>query len=222
MVGNRTQLEKTLSGNKMELTGLTGDLVSAGGHGSEAFYVTSARPDEGKTTVAAGMAYGLSLKAEDEVVLIEANINTPEFARMFGLEENPPGLFDYLLGNADMEEIVHRPEGALPPVIAAGSAEAGEVWLNSFEEASFREKLRGLTDRFLYSVFDGDSVLSSTGTAIHAHLFDGVILAVACNRTKWQVVDLARDKLVGYGAHVIGVALNKRKYPIPDAIYPWV
>jgi Mrp family chromosome partitioning ATPase len=184
--------------------------------------VTSARPGEGKTTVAAALAYGLSIKATGKVLLVEANLNAPELSSVFGLDADGPGFFDYLLDEAELDEVVYSDEPTFADFIPAGSTEAGQKWVNTFEEQAFREKLDQLRERYLYAVFDGDSVLSSTGTLVHSHMFDGTILAVECNRTKWQVVDTAKDKLMGYNAHIIGVVLNKRKYPIPNAIYPWV
>jgi Mrp family chromosome partitioning ATPase len=216
------RLQKTLNGNHLELTKLTGNLVSAAGHGARTYYVTSARSGEGKTTVAAALAYGLAIKASGKVALVEANLNSPELHSLCGIEEDAPGFFDFLLGQVQLDEIVYETDPGFASVIPGGSVEAGRQWVNSFEEDEFQNKLAQVKDRFLYSVFDGDSVLSSTGSVVHSHMFDGTIIAVECNRTKWQVVDIARNKLLGYGAHIVGVVLNKRKYPIPDAIYSWV
>ena len=48
---------------------------------------------------------------------------------------------------------------------------------------------------------------------------DGVVIAVECGATKWQVVDLARGKIEQVGGKVLGVILNKRKYNVPRMLY---
>lgn len=220
MTQDEKQLRHILERNKAELSEVTGNLVSvAHGHNVRTLYVTSAHPEEGKTTVAAGLAYGLSMAARREVALVEATLSMPQLHRFAEVDETEVGFFDYLLGDASLDEITHSMGPRFPVLIPAGTSGANEKWIDAFEEAPFREKLEELQDRFLYAVFDGDAVLASTGSAVYSHLFDGVILTVECGSTKWQVAGLARDKLIGYGANVLGVALNKRRYPIPDFIY---
>jgi Mrp family chromosome partitioning ATPase len=218
----KNKLKRTLNGNHLELTKLTGNLVSAAGHKARTFYVTSARPNEGKSTTAAALAYGLAMKTTEEVVLVEANLNSPEMHSLCDVDQDAPGFFDYLLGEAELDDVIYRDAQSFCTLMPGGSAEAGRRWVNTFEEDEFVQKLDRMKEAFQYCVFDGDSVLSSTGTLVHAHLFDGTIMAVECNRTKWEVADVARKKLLGYGAHIVGVVLNKRKYPIPDFIYSWV
>jgi len=48
---------------------------------------------------------------------------------------------------------------------------------------------------------------------------DGVLLVVACERTKWQVLETAQQRLVGSGGKVLGVILNRRKHYIPRFLY---
>jgi Mrp family chromosome partitioning ATPase len=220
MTEEEKELRQILQRNTAELSEITGNLVSvAHGQDVQSLFVTSAHRGEGKTTVAAGIAYGLSMAAKRDVALVEATLCTPGFHLFAEVEETEAGFFDYLLGDVELDEITHNLGSRFPVVIPAGTSGASERWLDAFEEESFREKLKAIQNRFLYSVFDGDAVLAPTGSAVYSHLFDGVVLTVECGNTKWQVAGLARDKLIGYGANVLGVALNRRRYPIPGFIY---
>ncbi len=203
-----------------QLSDVTGNLVSAArGNDIDTVYVTSAHPGEGKTTMAMAMAYGLETTATRRVALVEANMSSPSFGTVFDISSESPGLYDFLLGEADLDEVSHHLEEGDPVIVPGGTRQARNVWLDTYEEERYTERLSELTDEFMYSVFDGDSVITDTGSTIAVREFEATVLTVECGATKWQVASLARDKLVGYGANILGVALNKRKYPIPTAIY---
>ncbi len=203
-----------------QLSDVTGNLVSAArGNDIDTVYVTSAHPGEGKTTMAMAMAYGLETTATRRVALVEANMSSPSFGTVFDISSESPGLYDFLLGEADLDEVSHHLEEGDPVIVSGGTRQARNVWLDTYEEERYTERLSELTDEFMYSVFDGDSVITDTGSTIAVREFEATVLTVECGATKWQVASLARDKLVGYGANILGVALNKRKYPIPTAIY---
>lgn len=56
-------------------------------------------------------------------------------------------------------------------------------------------------------------------TGMLAANVDGVVLIVRANRTKREVLTKA-EKLVRFGGgRVIGTVLNRRSFPIPEAIY---
>ena len=48
---------------------------------------------------------------------------------------------------------------------------------------------------------------------------DGVILVVEAEGTRVAVARAARDALAGSGANLLGVVLNKRRFPVPQTLY---
>lgn len=220
MAGFDRKIRNVLRDKRSQLSEVTGNILSAAkGDDIDSVYITSAHPGEGKTTMAIGMAYGMEVTVKRRVAVIEANISSPSFERVFDISAESAGLYDYLIGDAGIDDITHRMERGDPIVIAGGTKSARNVWLDTYEENRYAGKLRELTDQFTYSVFDGDSVMAATGSTIAVQQFDGTVLTVECGATKWQVASLAKEKLLGYGANVLGVALNRREYPIPNAIY---
>jgi capsular exopolysaccharide synthesis family protein len=76
--------------------------------------VTSAVSGEGKTTVAAGLAYATAL-AGQQVVLIEADLRRPSFQKQFGFQTqfdlgiSKPGLTNVLIGGASLDAALDTP-----------------------------------------------------------------------------------------------------------------
>ena len=94
---------------------------------------------------------------------------------------------------------------------------------HSPEPAAHHQATRGLAaelrQRFDYVLFDSGSVLGTAETSMLAPSVDGVVLVIRANRTKREVVAKA-EKLIRFsGGSVIGTVLNRRTFPIPDAIY---
>jgi len=55
--------------------------------------------------------------------------------------------------------------------------------------------------------------------ALQSFAADGTVLIVEANTTRRQTVREVIDELQISGARVLGVVLNNRTFPIPDAIY---
>lgn len=101
--------------------------------------ITSAILGEGKTTVAANLARAAALSGQ-RVVLVEADLRRPSFARHFDLQTGGPGLTTALVGGRDVRDLLHTgvqgirdlsvlPSGPLPPNSAEmlQSAAMGQV-----------------------------------------------------------------------------------------------
>ncbi len=52
-----------------------------------------------------------------------------------------------------------------------------------------------------------------------AGLCDGVVLVVEARRLRWEVVSKAKQQLQQWNVNVLGVLLNKRRFPVPDWVY---
>ncbi len=75
---------------------------------------------------------------------------------------------------------------------------------------------------FDFVLVDGKSLLASSEVSNIASAVDGFLLVVKCEKTKWEVVQLAQEKLRQSGAQHIGIVLNERKHYVPRAFYRFI
>jgi Mrp family chromosome partitioning ATPase len=87
---------------------------------------------------------------------------------------------------------------------------------NHAAAASFLGELKQKFDLLLIDASPVDISPDSISIARHT---DGVVLVIEAERTRWQVIEHLRNKVVRNGGKVLGIILNKRKYHIPESIY---
>jgi capsular exopolysaccharide synthesis family protein len=162
------------------------------------------------------MAYGLSTNANAKVLLVDGNPYSPKIHELFNVNRSP-GLSDMLLSKAEYNELLIRTEYENLAIIPNGTKVSNMI--DIFRSETFKDKLNFLKQRVDYLILDGPSVLSSSDASVISKHFDGVILVVECEKTRWEVVQLAKDRIDKIGGNILGIILNRRKYYIPKALY---
>jgi tyrosine-protein kinase Etk/Wzc len=167
--------------------------------------VTSAFPDEGKSTVVMNLGFALN-EARRRVVLADTDFLRPTLHRAMKIKTSE-GLVETL-------EAHERREASLAPV-------SDGLWLaprgQSFHPKSrgmlggtrLREVIGEMTTRADFVICDSSPVLLIPDNLLLAGAVDGVILVAKASSTGFR--DLARSKalLEGAGARVLGVVLNQ-------------
>ncbi|MGA9937366.1 MAG: hypothetical protein WA369_14570 [Candidatus Acidiferrales bacterium] len=85
--------------------------------------------------------------------------------------------------------------------------------------ARLRARVSELRAEFDYVLVDAPAVSSCGDGALLGLLTDGVVLVVGCNSTRRETARAAKDNLEAAGVPVLGTVLNRRTYPIPEALY---
>jgi capsular exopolysaccharide synthesis family protein len=211
------RLKTLLTANIKELSSLEGNLLSvAKGKDVKTIFITSCHASEGKTISAISMAYALAAQANAKVLLIDGNLYSPMIHELFNVEP-APGLTDLLLFAMDTTNVIRSTEFAHFAIMPCGSDVFNKFEI--FESEVFRKKLTSLRQTFDYIIVDGHAVFGSSDPAHIAGYFDGIIFVVESERTKWEVLQEARQKISNAGGNILGVILNKRKYHIPEKLY---
>lgn len=210
-------VKKLLSQNMGELSGVQGSIVSAAQNREvRSILVTSSRKGEGKTTAAIGLAYGLSSSASADVLLVDGNFTSPKIHTLFNVTSDP-GLSDLVGGETRLEEVLRKTEDERLALLPQGASLT--TLLDVYRSAGFEETLSSIKKNFDFVIYDCHSVFGSSDASVVARHFDSIALVVECESTRWEVVQMAKDRLESAGGNILGVVLNKRKYYIPQVFY---
>jgi succinoglycan biosynthesis transport protein ExoP len=197
------------------------------GIGGPTILVTSAAPDEGKSTVAASLAAALA-RAGQRVIAVDADLRRPALSTYLGADTDGPGLTDVLQARVALEEALvrvepipvtsnshngHGPEdeeheegrqGQLE-VLPAGrtNSMAGNV-LTPEALAVLIERMDEYAD---YIVLDAPPLLVADALGL-ALLADNVLLVARRGRTTRDQAEWARTTLQGLGVEKISVVLT--------------
>lgn len=203
-----------------ELAVINGNLLSASaGEKLHSLLVTSSIPGEGRTTTCLSMAYALATLTNQRILLVDGHIVKPGIHRHFQLEKTP-GLTDFVLSETPLQDAIHPTQFTNLSLMPCGTEV--EHSMDVFTSPRFKLLKEQALQKFDYLIMDGPAFLSSSDVTVAASHFDGVILVIQSNRTKRDVVKLVSDNITKVGGRVLGVALNRRRYYIPQFLYRWV
>jgi Mrp family chromosome partitioning ATPase len=88
-----------------------------------------------------------------------------------------------------------------------------------FESNQFKGMLNRLKETFDLILIDSPAATEYAEGLVLASKVDGVVLVLAAEETRWQVVDDVARRLNMMGGNVLGTLLNKQRFHIPKAIY---
>jgi capsular exopolysaccharide synthesis family protein len=187
------------------------------GHALTAVAVTSALPEEGKSTVASWYAY-INALAGRRTILIEADLRRPVLAARLEVDESP-GLSDFLLGHADPGEVlrsipIEGPTAEPLAVIPAGPAPAQASELVS--SPKFGEFLGEVAEAYDLVVLDCPPLLPVGDTLSIVPKVDGVMLCVRVGQTTEDQAVAAKNALRRLPTKPSGLVVTGVKPGGPD------
>ncbi len=171
--------------------------------------VTSASPEEGKSTTLANLAVTMA-QAGKKVILVDCDLRRPSQHQIFGLG-NGEGLTtmvvdEQAMKNPPLQEtgidgLQLLPSGPLPP--------------NPSELLSSRrmeEIISFLSEEADIVLFDAPPIIAVTDAAVLSSKVDGVLLVINAGGTKRDHAQSARTSLEKVNARLIGVVLNNVRF----------
>jgi capsular exopolysaccharide synthesis family protein len=188
-------------------------LLTSVGAPPKVILVTSALPEEGKTTTSINCAIVLAQKGA-RVLLIDADLRRPGIHRMLGVVPKA-GLSNVLTGNAVLQQAtVRSPLVSSLFVLAAGTRPPNPAEL--LASMKMGEVLDELREQYDHIVIDTPPTLPVTDAVVMAARADAVILVTRAGSTTKHALRQARDILLQVNAKVSGVLLNAVNFHSPD------
>ncbi len=194
----------------------TSILLSSFGAPPKVVLVTSALPQEGKTTVSANSAVVLAQKG-GRVLLVDADLRRPGVAKALGLKSS--GGLSTLLSGVDTMENVMVPFPGLPflQVLPAGPIPPNPVEL--LGSSVMKDCIARWRNEFDHIIFDTPPCLSVTDSVVLSVEADRVILVARSGQTPKGAVRRASELLLQVNARVMGVVLNAFNFRSTDDNY---
>jgi polysaccharide biosynthesis transport protein len=191
-------------------------LLSNLGAPPKVIMVTSARPQEGKTTTSINTAIVLAQKGV-RVLLVDADLRRPSIHKTLGMGPRS-GLSNVLTGSATLQQTI-----AISPILPNLSImPAGTPPPNPAEllaSSNMRDLIVELRELYDHIVIDTPPTLSVTDAVVLSPRADATILVIRSGQTTKQALRRSRDILMQVNAHVAGVLLNAVDLTSPDYYY---
>jgi polysaccharide biosynthesis transport protein len=172
-------------------------------HPPKIIQVTSARPGEGKTTVAISLAVSAAFSGL-KVALVDADLRHPSTSRFFKLEKEQ-GLVDLLTGAADLDDVLVFRKDLRLVIIPAGSKSLNPPDVLGSER--MKALMAYLQEGFDYVVVDTPPVGPVVDATIVARLADKIIFVVQWGTTPREVVESTVQQ-VSKAKRIGGIVLN--------------
>lgn len=177
--------------------------------------ITSAVPNEGKTTVTSNLAVTMAL-AGARVLLADCDLRRGGVNELFELPATP-GLSEALRGKIHWRDVVQESNTRNLDIIARGEVfdQTSEMLLSKTAE----EMLREMGEEYDYVIFDSAPVLVADDTASFAPKLDTVLCVVRMSSTMARLTGKMLDLLYERQVNIGGVILNRSSSNLKEYTY---
>lgn len=170
----------------------------------------------GCSWVCARVSERLAEQVAGNVCIVDSNLRTPSLHEYFQVEKGA-GFADAVRDNRPLREFARRVWGRNLWLISAGNA--GREPNGALNPTSLRKRLAELRAEFAHILIDTPPASSYADAVLLGQLTDGIILVVGSHSTRREPARIAKESFQAARIPILGAVLNKRTYPIPEALY---
>jgi capsular exopolysaccharide synthesis family protein len=174
------------------------------------------QPGDGSNSICLHAARALAEQGRGSVCLVDANVRSPSLHLGLGLE-NRRGLTQALVEPVPMRTFAQQIDEGNLWVLPCGCVSGNSQLLISSDR--LHKRFADLRAEFDYVLIDAPPVSLCADSIALGRLSDGVVLVVQLNATRREAALRAKEILETAEVRVLGVVLNNRTYPIPEALY---
>ena len=172
--------------------------------------------DTGCASICVRAGEVLAAQAEGSVCLVDANFQSPSLHEYFDLQNNK-GLAEATQESAPIQEFAQQLSPANLWLITGGY---GASQLNIAKVTDrLRSRMEELRNAYRYVVFNSGPFWLNANAMLLSKWTDGVVLVLEANSTRRDTARRIKESLAVANTKVLGVVLNNRTYPIPEALY---
>ncbi len=177
--------------------------------------ITSAIPNEGKSTVSSNLALVLA-SAGMKTLLIDADLRRGAIHAAFGLKRDP-GLTDVLRHNVSWETAVRPTNVENLYVLPRGRnvPQPSEYLLSRATD----QLLQDVYDKYDYIIIDSSPILAADDTASLAPKIDATLFVVRLSFTSAKLTRKSLEILYNRQANIPGLILNQVDTSSPEFVY---
>jgi succinoglycan biosynthesis transport protein ExoP len=179
--------------------------------GPVAIAISSARPKEGKSTVAINLAM-LIADTGLKVVLVDANLRARTSSWARGLHRSP-GFTEVLAGSFDLESAIRASSAPGLSLLPSGAMAPNPTQL--LASPGMRRLIQSLKSSFDVVIVDAPAFVVGPDAVLLGNLVDNLIL-VSTPQTRVADLEYVVESLERVEAKISGVVLNKERRSVPS------
>ncbi len=180
-------------------------MFSTGAKQLRSIVVASSMSGEGKSSLASHLALSLTRATDQSVLLIDADLRSPDQHHLFGIEMGH-GLSSVLAGKCSLKDAIDRSLGNHLHILPAGQLESNPHRLVSPE--AVRNLIEQAMELYEYVIIDTAPVLAAGETLCLAAAADATLVCVMRDVSRHDNIKRCMHRLEAAGAKVIGTIFS--------------
>lgn len=167
---------------------------------------TSAKRGEGSSQVVINLARAFA-EGSQKVLVIDSDLRNSDFALVYRLNTQEPGLTDYLSGQVKEADIICNTDIEGLDVILAGKKVPNAAEL--LESPKFKALIEDEKNNYDYILIDTPALGEVIDASVISNYSDGSVIVTAVGESRREDVVRVKDQLLKGQAKLLGVVLNK-------------